>query len=261
MTVHLVVLGSPVAHSLSPRIHAAAMAALAIDGTYTARDVDEGGVRVAADEARGGTLLGANITMPHKRLAAALADGRTATVEVLGTANTWWVAEGRLWADATDGDGVRFAWDRAGLSRAAPVRILGAGGAAAAAALELASTHDVRVSARDPGRARAVAERVGCGTVPWGDACAGETVVNATPIGMGGEEQPAWVTSGVVGYLEMVYAGGATPAARLLRAEGVPIATGLDMLVGQGARAFERWFGVAPPVEVMLAAAKPSSAP
>ncbi len=261
MNVRLAVLGSPVAHSLSPAIHRAAMEALGIEGEYVARDVDADGMRAAADDVRSGRLLGASVTMPHKGIAAALADAPTEATTTLGSANTWWATDGRLHADATDGDGVRFAWDRAGLPLTGRVRILGAGGAAAAAALALRATHDVRVSARRAEAAEDVAARLGCGTARWGEAVSGEVVVNATPIGMRDDSLPSWALGSPTGYLEMVYAHGMTPTAASLASRGLPVASGIDMLVGQAVRAFEHWFGVAPPVDVMLEAAKASSAP
>jgi shikimate dehydrogenase len=76
---------------------------------------------------------------------------------------------------------------------------------------------------------------------------------------MRGEMLPEWALTGT-GLLDMVYAGGDNPATSVIAARRLPVATGLDMLVGQAVPAFERWFGVAAPVEVMLAAAKDSSA-
>ncbi|UCG41684.1 MAG: shikimate dehydrogenase [Acidimicrobiia bacterium] len=259
MIVRLAVLGSPVGHSRSPAIHSAAMAAKGIEGVYTSQDVDRDGMATMADAVRSGYFLGASITMPHKAVAAQLADDVTETVTRLGIANTWWAEGGRLWADTTDGAGVRFAWERGGMPPGGAVRILGAGGAAAAAALELARTHDVRVSARRREAAEVVAARIGCGVAEWGSPCDGEAVVNATPIGMRGEMLPEWALTGT-GLLDMVYAGGDSPATSVIAARRLPVATGLDMLVGQAVPAFERWFGVAAPVEVMLAAAKDSSA-
>ena len=261
MSVRLAVLGSPVAHSLSPAIHRAAMEALGIEGEYLAREVDADEMSAVAEEVRSGRLLGASVTMPHKGIAAALADAATESVTTLSSANTWWSMDGRLHADATDGDGVRFAWDRARLPMTDRVRILGAGGAAAAAALELQATHEVRVSARRAGAAEDVAARVGCDTAMWGEAVSGEVVVNATSIGMQGDSLPSWALASPTGYLEMVYAVGITPTAASLALRGVPVASALDMLVGQAVRAFEHWFGVTPPVDVMLEAAKASSAP
>lgn len=261
MTVRLAVLGSPVAHSLSPAIHGAAMAAVGIDGTYSAEEVDEPGMRRMAESVRSGVMLGASITMPHKATAAALADRRTEIAERLGIANTWWREGGELVADATDGAGVRFAWERAGLPSRGRVVVLGAGGAATAAALELSSSHEVTIAARRPDAAADAAGRAGVRVGAWGAPTEGAIVVNGTPIGMAGESLPTWATERATGLLEMVYAAGPTPTMAAFGARGLPVATGLEMLVGQAIPAFERWFGVTAPVEVMLDAAKASSAP
>ena len=72
--MRLLLIGDPIAHSLSPAIHAAALDVAEIPGTYEARRVDATGVRLVFDEMRSGRLDGVNVTMPHKRFAARLCD-------------------------------------------------------------------------------------------------------------------------------------------------------------------------------------------
>ncbi len=252
----LAVLGSPVGHSLSPRIHAAAMRHLGIDGIYEARDVDSDGMLIQAELMRRGALFGANITMPHKELAANLCDQLAPTAQRTGSVNTWVTSGRHIVGHSTDGDGVRFAWEAADLPGSGPVRILGAGGAAVAAAVELVPTHAVTISARRRGAATAVAARLGIGVAEWGSPCIGATVVNATPIGMAGETLDNGLTEGAVAYFEMVYAAGETVAESRFRNLGLPVASGIDMLVGQAAASFELWFGVSAPIGVMRGATK-----
>ena len=84
--MRLVVLGDPVAHSRSPAIHTAALRYAGLAGSYEARCVDVTGLAEAADEVRSGLLTGANITTPHKHLAAQIADYQSALVRRLGAA-------------------------------------------------------------------------------------------------------------------------------------------------------------------------------
>lgn len=253
--LRLAVLGDPVAHSLSPVIHAAALDFAGLDGTYSKRQVDRYGMRRAADDLRSGRLAGANVTMPHKVLAAGLADQRSGAVVRSGGANTLWMENGRLQADSTDPEGVRFAWQHARLPGDAPVLLLGAGSAAAAALLALGD-RDVRVAARRPEAAHDLVARVGSKAVvaPWGQPVAGAVLVNATPLGMRGEALPAGVLDEAGGLLELAYGRGETPAEAVLAARGLPVASGKLVLVGQGAASFAIWTGVEVPPTVMLAA-------
>jgi shikimate dehydrogenase len=253
--LRLAVLGDPVAHSLSPVIHAAAMEYAGLRGAYSRRRVDQNGMRRAADDLRSGRLTGANVTMPHKALAAGLADRRSGAVVRSGGANTLWMENGRLHADSTDPDGVRFAWQHARLPGDAPVLLLGAGAAAAAALLAL-SDRDVRVAARRPEAAHDLVARVGAEAVvaPWGQPVAGAVLVNATPLGMRGEALPTGVLEEAGGLLELAYGRGQTPAEAALAARDLPVASGELVLVGQGAASFTIWTGVEVPPTVMLEA-------
>lgn len=248
-------LGNPVAHSLSPVIQRAALEYAGIEGTYIHREVDREGMERAAADIRGRRLDGANVTMPHKGLAAQLADDRSSEVERCGGANTLWMGGGRLRAHTTDPDGVRFAWDHAGLPEDAPVLLIGAGGAAAAALAAL-DGRECHVTARREEAARALVERVNpdAALVGWGLGVPGAVVVNATPLGMAGDDLPAAILDEAAGLLEMAYGGGQTPAEALLGSRGCPVAPGELMLVGQGAASFAIWTGVEVPPEVMLAA-------
>lgn len=253
--LRLAVLGNPVTHSLSPVIHRAALGFAGLDGTYVRREVDGDGMREAAAEIRDGRIDGANVTMPHKALAARLADTRTEVVRRCGGANTLWKVDGRLHAHSTDPDGVRFAWARAGLPDDAPVLLLGAGGAAAAALIAL-EERACTVSARREEAALALVERVApsASVLPWGESVPGAVVVNATPLGLYVGALPGAVIDEAAGLLEMNYGRGETPAASALRARGLPVAEGELMLVGQAAASFAIWTGVEVPLGVMVTA-------
>lgn len=254
--MRLVLLGDPVEHSRSPAIHTAALAATGIDGTYQARRVDDDGMKSAIDEVRYGRLDGANVTMPHKQAAFALADRVSEPALRAGAVNTLTHRSGMAVGDNTDVAGIRRAWEDAGFDASAPVLVLGSGGAAAAAIVAL-SDHAVHMSARSPQRAEAVLERtrVDGALVEWGRGVEEAVVVNATPIGMGGETLPPGVLGPASGLIDLPYGPVDTPAVAAARERGLPVADGLEVLVAQAAASFELWTGVEAPVEAMKAAA------
>ena len=254
--IRLVVLGDPIDHSRSPAIHTAALSAAGIEGTYLARCVDEAGLRAAMSELRRGDLTGANITMPHKVAAAGLVDRRTEVSQRSGSVNTWLQRNGEIVGTSTDGEGILYALSEASVGDGLPPLILGAGGAAAAALLALESRSPV-ISARRPDAALELARRVGvpAPVIEWGRPLAGALVVNATPIGMGGESLPHAVIGSAAALLDMVYGPTATPAVLQAQEAGISVADGLTMLVGQAAASFRLWTGVEPNHAVMRAAA------
>lgn len=254
--IRLVVLGDPVEHSRSPAMHRAALEAAGLKGIYEARQVDRAGMVEASGEVRTGDLTGANITMPHKRLAAILCDVLEGSALRSGSVNTWARVAGRLVGYSTDGQGIRYAWERAGLPDLGPILVLGSGGAAAAALVAL-EAHPLYVSARRPEAARTTASDVGVSAelVPWGSGIDGAVVVNATPVGMRGENLPEPVLDRSVGLLDMPYdPGNDTPAVTHMRATGRPVAPGVDMLVGQAMASFRLWTGIDPSESAMRAA-------
>ena len=253
--MRLALFGDPVAHSLSPAMQNAALAAKGIEGSYETRQVDPAGLASAVAEVRYGTLHGANITMPHKQAAFSLADRVEEVGLRAGSVNTLYREQGAVVGVTTDVGGVITVWDQAGLPTDAPVLILGGGGAAAAAALALEG-RPLTLSARRPQTAVDLLARIRVeGSVaPWGTGLAGAVLVNATPLGMHGESLPAATLGDAAGLLDMAYADEATPATLVMEARGAPVADGYDMLIAQGAASFERWTRVAAPVDVMRTA-------
>lgn len=254
--MRLAVLGSPVAHSLSPAIHNAALEAVGIPGGYVARDVDEAGLVEAIRELRSGTLDGANVTMPHKAAAFELCDRSEADGRRARAVNTLVPVAGSVVGHNTDVGAVRAAWEWAGLAEEGPVLVLGAGGAAAAALLALEG-RPITIGARRPEAAAAVLESVGVAgrVVDFGTPVPGATVVNATPIGMLGEPLPEPVLAECAGLFEMAYGAGPTPAQRTVAAASLPVSSGAEMLVAQAAAAFRLWTGREAPLPVMRRAA------
>lgn len=260
----LVLLGHPVAHSLSPVFQNAALRSAGLPVVYDALDVppeelDET-LRALARSGSAG-----NVTVPHKQRAAAVCDRLTALASRVGAVNTFWCdPDGALVGDNTDVDGFDAAVRH--LLGAAPdgltVALVGSGGAAAAvlAAVETWNGARARLWGRTAGRAAALAKRyapIAAVSERIEDALRGaDLVVNATPVGLQGGDTPfppALLPSGAA-VLDLAYRrGGETPLVAAARMRGLRASDGMVMLVEQGALAFERWFGVQPDREAMWA--------
>ena len=253
MELELVLLGDPIEHSLSPALHNAALAASGLSGTYTARRVDEDGVRSAFAELRSGHLQGLNVTMPHKALAAQLCDDLEPDARRAGSVNTAYLGDGVVHGLSTDIEGIRDVWS--GLPGSGPVLILGAGGAAAAACVALAD-RPLYVAARRGGRVVELAHKLGLdlGEIRWGVPVVGAVIVNCTPLGMKGESLPEDVLALAAGILDMAYGPGTTPAVEYVESKGKPTVSGQELLVAQAARSFSVWTGLAPPLAAMQTA-------
>lgn len=246
------VVGDPVMHSLSPAIHSAGFGALGVDATYehlpTPADSFDGVVK----RLRSGDLDGVSVTMPHKANALNSVDEVSDLARRSGAVNTIIVTDdGTLFGTNTDVAGVVHAMATMSVSQHAPVLVLGAGGAARAAVVALAD-RAVFVSARDEGTAAEIfAHTSVAGTVvPWGEGVAGAVIVNATPLGMKGEELPGRSLAVGSALLDMTYGASETPACRSFRLEELPCADGLDMLVGQAMEAFEIFTGQRVPLQI-----------
>ena len=227
-------------------MHQAGLTSLGIAGRYLAIDVDADGMRHQAGRVRCGALSGANITMPHKRLAAQLADVLTPQAARAGSVNTWSWDGDDLIGESTDIGGLNIAIERRQLD-ADRILILGSGGAAAAAIVASAG-RDLHVSGRSPESVQRLIAGidVSARVVPWGDAVRGATVINATPIGMQDEIIPEAILESAGGLFDLVYRLSETPSVRFARQAGLPTADGIDLLVAQAELSFEIWTGFIP---------------
>lgn len=262
----LVLLGHPVAHSLSPLLQNAALRHAGLPVTYRALDVSPSSLDDALHALVAGGAAG-NVTAPHKEAVAARCRRLETLAAETGAVNTFWVEDGGLVGDNTDVGGFDAAVRAldASLPNGARVAVVGAGGAAAAvlSAVRRWPGASARVWSRAPARARRFAERyAGLATAPSSLAEALERatlVVNATPVGLRGEdEHPVAIASLPTGcaVIDLAYRPGETAWVRAARACGHAAADGLPMLVEQGALAFERWFGFAPDRAIMWAAVR-----
>lgn len=262
----LVLLGHPVSHSLSPRFQQAALDHCGIPLRYEALDVSAAhvGKTVAALRKIGGA---GNVTLPHKQQVHRLCDQRTPVADAAAAVNAFWVdGEGRLCGDNTDVGG--FAAVAATLleGRTSPlVLLLGAGGAALAVREALRQWPGARliVQARREGVAEEFVAPLGdrgsaLGQLPSDlDAALqqADLVVNATPLGLPGQDGlplPVELLQPRNAVLDLTYRDDrVTPWVAACRRRGLRAEDGLGMLIEQGALAFERWFGIPAPRDVM----------
>jgi shikimate dehydrogenase len=259
----LVLLGHPVRHSLSPRFQNAALKAAGISLVYEALDVPPHSLSGVLEQLRAGRGAG-NVTVPHKAAVAAACERQSDTALRTGAVNTFW-CEGRVMVgENTDVAGFRaLAMSVLGSEPSdVLIALIGAGGGAAAvcAAVEHWSGAKVQVHARTHDRAERLAARFpGLVHVATsrGDAVRdAQIVVNATPVGLHGDEVPVAIgelpRDAVV--MDLAYRPGLTPWVAAARNAGHRAADGLEMLIAQGAEAFACWFGRAPDTSVMRAA-------
>jgi shikimate dehydrogenase len=257
MSLRFAVLGDPIEHSRSPAIHTAALDHLGIEGSYVAIRAGSPELHDAVRGLRDGALDGVNITMPLKAEAAAIADSLSPEAARSGSVNTLRARERVVEGMSSDIIAIRLALDDPRFSAGSAVLVLGAGGAAAAV-LVGATDRDLYVAARDQDRARALVERleVDAGVIPLGVGVTRALVVNATPLGMGGERLPEEVTGIASGLIDLAYADDETFAVGAAKKMGLPVMDGVEFLVLQAAASFEWWLGRPAPLEVMTEAAR-----
>ena len=252
----VVLLGHPVAHSRSPRFQNAALAAARIPLEYGLIDVPPERLDATLRELRVQGAAG-NVTIPHKEAVAASCDRLTPVAERVGAVNTFWMADGELWGDNTDVAGFDAAARALGTIRHhAVVVCLGAGGAAAAVCGAVAHWPDARVIllARSAPRASRLADRFpGLVTLATALPEHATLVVNATPVGLLGDVTPLAIEDlpRDADVMDLVYRREETQFVRLARTAGHRAIDGREMLLHQGALAFERWFGIVPDISAM----------
>jgi shikimate dehydrogenase len=257
------VLGWPVAHSRSPAMQNAALAAVGLeDWRYQLLPAPPELFAEIVAGLPGAGFRGANVTIPHKSAALALATAPTARARAIGAANTLVFESGReVVADNTDGPALIAALPFSAQGRTALV--LGAGGSARAAVWALldAGADTVRVWNRTVDRAVQLCAELG-GSPVDGVATAADLLVNCTAVGLDGSDPfdrlpvdaDDLIDYGCV--VDLVYAAGGTRLIAAAHARGVATVDGLELLVGQGALSFERFTGRAAPVDAMRAAVR-----
>lgn len=257
MVYKLALAGQPVEHSLSPAMQRAAMRESGLSGSYTLEECTEAGLKQLVSRLRDGELQGLNITMPHKALAAILADELTPVAARSQSVNSMKMADGRLWGHSTDAIAFQQALGSSRFPDDAPVLLLGSGGAAAA--LLAVADRSVYVAARDEARARLLCDRFpaqDCRLVGFGTAVVDAVVVNATPLGMTGEPLPEGPLEVGSGLIDLPYGSSTTPATEAALERGLPVVDGREFLAMQAAESFRWWTGKTVSVGLMAQAAR-----
>jgi len=271
--IRLGLTGYPLEHSLSPRLHAAALRAAGLEGEYRlypVRPEDHAGLARLLERLRAGKLNGLNVTIPHKQNVIPLLDELAPAAAAIGAVNTIFLKDGRLVGENTDAPGFladlnRLAGTFSGSSRQALV--LGAGGAARAVIHALRSAGwDVIVAARRIEQAQALA--VSGGAIHSISLDVNEMrqvlnginlIVNTTPVGMFPHAECSPWPEGLAfpsaqALYDLVYNPRETRLIQQARSAGLRAAGGSGMLVEQAALSFEIWTQRAAPLESMFSA-------
>jgi shikimate dehydrogenase len=262
------VLGSPIAHSLSPALHRAAYAELGFDDwTYDAIECDEAGL-AALVESRGPEWAGLSLTMPLKRTVLPLLDHIDPVAAATGGVNTLvFRPEGRYGYN-TDVQGIVDALTEAGAHAPGSVTILGAGATACsalAALIELGATA-ADIVLRDPARATgllATADRLAIKVrlrsfddLEKDDALVPDLLISTVPAGAADAyaERTRLSRHAPAAVMDVVYAPWPTPLAEAAAEAGAIVASGFAMLLHQAAAQVELMTGKPAPLEAMRAA-------
>jgi shikimate dehydrogenase len=246
------VVGWPVAHSRSPAMQEAAFAALGLEGfTYQRLPVPEHLFAETVRALPAAGFLGANVTIPHKEAALAVATDATAAAQAIGAANILTFADGRIEAENTDAPALLAALP----ATPRTALVLGAGGSARAAAYALREAGArVRVHNRTRDRAERLAADLGVQVAPEpGDA---DLLVNCTSVGLADADRSPVEEVRAAVVIDFVYADRETALIRQAKAKGATTVDGLELLVRQGALSLTRWTGRPPPLDAMRAAVR-----
>lgn len=258
------VIGSPIAHSKSPRLHGYWLKKYGIDGHYIPMDISHFDLVDALRILPKMGFVGLNVTIPHKEAVLGIADLVTDRAALIGAANTLiFRKDGKLHADNTDGYGfVENLRQNAPhwVPNAGPAAVIGGGGAARAVVASLieVGVPEIRLSNRTRSRADALREEFGAKLRIYDWVQAGNmldgalTVVNTSSLGMVGKSDfrvPLDALSPKAVVSDLVYTPLETTLLRKAEEIGCTVVDGLGMLLHQAAPAFERWFNVRPEVD------------
>ena len=263
------IIGNPVGHSLSPVMHNAAFKELGLNIVYVAFPVKTNMLEDAILGARSLGLLGLNVTMPHKHAVIQYLNETDATAKAMGVVNTILNERGKLFGYNTDGKGAMIALQE---NRVDPeekkILLLGAGGAAKAIAFQAAQeTDELGILNRTENKAKQLAELINktFGTKVTGRTLSAEVLkeelettdilVNATSVGMSPDVNaspvPADLLHSGLCVMDIVYNPLETKLLKDAKIVGAKVVSGLEMLLYQGAVAFEIWTNCPAPVDVM----------
>ncbi len=272
--INLGLIGWPLDHSLSPRIHQAALRELNLGGQYCLYAIEPNNIQEIAienllDHIANGEITGLNVTLPHKQTVLPFLASLTPSAARIGAVNTIFLEDGLLKGDNTDAAGFKNDLLQLPVENNAPALVLGAGGAARAVVFSLVELgYPVYIAARNPEKAEILASSFNnIAKTPIQVLLLKEQslekisheiglLVNTTPLGMSPRiETCPWPASLPLPVhtcvYDLVYNPVDTLLVRRARLASLPAFSGLGMLVEQAALAFERWTGLAAPRTVM----------
>ncbi|MBD3186774.1 shikimate dehydrogenase [Candidatus Bathyarchaeota archaeon] len=270
----LCVIGNPIEHSMSPKMHNAAITALDLDLVYMAFNVPPGRLEGAIAGIKALGIIGANVTIPHKINVMQYLDEIHPLARNIGAVNTITNVDGVLLGSNTDGLGAMKALKECNVELdGMNIVIAGAGGAARALGFTLApEVSRISILARRERKSKQLARDIKMAndsTDVEGFSMAPSIItrqvrscdlfINATPVGMHPNESECilendWLQPNTCVF-DLVYNPLETKLLEMAKAIGCKIVHGLDMLVYQGAVAFESWTGICPPISSMKQAA------
>lgn len=258
------VIGHPIAHSKSPKLHKHWLKLHNLPGDYVPMDVRDQDLEQVLRTLPKAGFVGANVTIPHKEAVFRIADKVTDRATLIGAANTLiFQSDGQILADNTDGYGF-IANLKQGAPDwqpdAGPATILGAGGAARAVIASLidAGVSEILLTNRTKPKSEALKEEFGSKVrvIDWvqaGNAVEeAATLINTTSLGMVGQPPLRVPLDGLKAatvVTDIVYTPLETPLLISAKEVGCVTVDGLGMLLHQAVPAFERWFGVRPEVD------------
>ena len=278
--IQLGLIGHPLGHSLSPKIHATALKTCNLEGSYSLFPVapdDMQGLKDLIDRVRSGEITGLNVTIPHKQNTIKFLDELTAPAKAIGAVNTIYLRDKKVIGDNMDAPGFLTDLERnfSSFGFHPSALILGAGGSARAVLYALVNDGwDVTIVSRRIEQAKQLVEVFQNGKsliasydnlsdVFQSPISSFSLIVNTTPVGMTPniEQSPLpenIILSKYTIIYDLVYNPRETKLVKDARAQGLAATTGLGMLIEQAALAFEIWTDCNPPREIMRASIEQS---
>jgi len=274
--IQLGLIGYPLGHSLSPKIHTAALKACGLEGEYSLFPIhpeDKQGLKDLLARVRSGEITGLNVTIPHKQNVIELMDELTPTAKAIGAVNTIYLRNGKLIGDNTDAPG--FLADlkqflNSSFTIPHSALVLGAGGSARAVVYALCNDGwNVTLAARRIEQAQKLAEsftNLEVRVVEYSsfifNFLSFALIVNTTPLGITPNIETSPLPDNIIFaenalIYDLVYNPRETKLVKDARAQGLSATTGLGMLIEQAALAFEKWTGHTPPRESLYQAVQP----
>ncbi len=271
MNFQLGLIGFPLGHSLSPKIHAAALKACGLQGDYSLFPIPPENSQALKDllaRVRIGEIHGLNVTIPHKQNVIPLLDELTPTAQAIGAVNTIYLREDKLIGDNTDAAGFladlrRFVNKETSIQVNRTALVLGAGGSARAVVYALLNDGwQVTLASRRLEQAKELADQLNATdalelNLQTFQRSSYQLIVNTTPLGMSPNSETSPLPENTVlskntFVYDLVYNPRETKLVKDARAQGLQATTGLGMLIEQAALAFELWTGHNPPRNILF---------